>query len=45
MRTTVFLIKNNMIDKKSQKAFLPGISGCTEHSRAMLEIVKTARIE
>ena len=40
---TKYLLSNKLIDKKLQKAFLPGISGCTEHNLVMDEIVKQAK--
>ena len=42
-RTTQFLIANNLIDPTAQKAFLPGVSGCTDHNLIMDEVVKTAK--
>jgi hypothetical protein len=42
-RTTTFLLGNKLIDPKMQKAFLPGISGCTEHARVLSELIKSAR--
>ena len=39
-RVTTFLIKNKLVDPAVQKAFLPGISGCTEHNAVMEEIIK-----
>ena len=42
-RLTSYLIKNNLVDPKMQKAFLPGINGCIEHNLAMDEVVKSAR--
>ena len=32
-----------MIDPTVQKAFLPGVSGCTDHNLIMDEVVKTAK--
>ena len=40
---TSYLIKNNLVDPKMQKAFLPGINGCIEHNLTMDEVVKSAR--
>ena len=37
---TKFLTQNKLIDPAVQKAFLPGISGCTEHKAVMEEIIK-----
>ena len=42
-RTTDFLVKNEIIDQKLQKAFLPGISGCNEHNLVMDEIITLAK--
>ena len=42
-RLTAYLLQNNLIDPKMQKAFLPGINGCIEHNMAMEEIIKDAR--
>ena len=39
-RVTTFLITNKVVDPAVQKAFLPGISGCTEHNAVMEEIIK-----
>ena len=39
-RTTQFLTENEMIDPSVQKAFLPGVSGTTEHNFMMSEIIK-----
>ena len=39
-RVTTFLISNKLVDPSVQKAFLPGISGCTEHNAVMEEIIK-----
>ena len=39
-RTTSYLTENKLIDPSVQKAFLPGISGCTEHNFGMSEIIK-----
>jgi hypothetical protein len=39
-RTTDYLISNKFVDPKVQKAFLPGISGCTEHVTVMSEIIQ-----
>ena len=39
-RTTSFLIVNKLVDPAIQKAFLPGISGCTEHNAVMEEVIK-----
>ena len=37
---TTFPTKNKLIDPAVQKAFLPGISGCTEDNAVMEEIIK-----
>ena len=42
-RTTTFLTENKLIDPSIQKAFLPGISGCTEHNAVMDEIIQDVR--
>ena len=39
-RTTDYLTRNGLIDPTVQKAFLPGISGCTEHNTVMEEIIR-----
>ena len=39
-RTTDYLTKNGLIDPTVQKAFLPGISGCTEHNTVMKEVIR-----
>ena len=39
-RTCKYITDNNLIDPTIQKAFLPGISGCTEHVKVMSEIIK-----
>ena len=39
-RSTEFMTKNKIIDPSVQKAFLPGISGCTEHITVMSEVIK-----
>ena len=39
-RTTKFLTENKLIDPSIQKAFLPGVSGCTEHNCVMSETIK-----
>jgi hypothetical protein len=39
-RFTTYLTSNKFIDPKIQKAFLPGISGCTEHNVVMEEVIK-----
>ena len=38
--TTKFLTENKHIDPSIQKAFLPGVSGCTEHNCVMSETIK-----
>ena len=42
-RFTNFLLDNNYIDNKMQKAFLPGINGCIEHNICLDEIIKDAK--
>ena len=42
-RTTTFLTENKLIDPSIQKAFLPGISGFTEHNAVMDEIIQDVR--
>ena len=42
-RLTTYLTRNQLIDPKLQKAFLPGINGCIEHNIVMDEIVKDAK--
>ena len=42
-RFTTFLTENNYVDKKMQKAFLPGINGCIEHNMCLDEIVKDVK--
>ena len=39
-RTTDYLTKNGLFDPTVQNAFLPGISGCTEHNTVMEEIIR-----
>ena len=39
-RTTDYLTKNGLIDPTVQMAFLPGISGCTEHNTVMKEVIR-----
>ena len=34
-----------MIEPTVQKAFLPGVSGCTDHNLIMDEVVKTAKLK
>jgi hypothetical protein len=43
-RMTSYLLSNGLIDKTSQKAFLPKVSGCTEHARVLSEVIKSARL-
>jgi hypothetical protein len=38
-----FVISNNLIDTKFQKAFLQGISGCTDHNTSVHEILSHAK--
>ena len=38
-----FVINNNLIDTKFQKAFLQGISGCTDHNVIVHEILSHAK--
>ena len=38
-RTTTFLTQNKFTDISIQKAYLPGISGCTEHKAVMEEVI------
>ena len=40
---TEYLTSNNIIDKTLQKAFIPGIDGCREHTLVNAELVKDAR--
>ena len=42
-RFTSFLLDNNYIDAKMQKAFLPGINGCIEHNICLDEIIKDVK--
>ena len=42
-RVTTFLTQNKLVDPAVQKAFLPGISGCTEHNAVMEEVIKHIR--
>jgi len=42
-RMALFLTQNNYIDSTVQKMYLKDISGCTEHSFTMLEVIKNAR--
>ncbi|XP_041466188.1 uncharacterized protein LOC121416780 [Lytechinus variegatus] len=42
-RTISYLQANNLIDTTTQKAFLPDVSGCIEHSRCLTEIIADAR--
>ena len=42
-RSTSYLMENKLIDPSIQKAFLPGISGCTEHNAVMEELIKHVR--
>ena len=40
---TTFLTSNGIIDKTLQKAFIPGVDGCREHTLVNAELVKDAR--
>ena len=40
---TDYLTSNNIIDKTLQKAFIPGVDGCREHTLVNAELVKDAR--
>ena len=42
-RMTNYILSNNLIDRKLQKALLPGIYGCTEHNLVMDEVVIQAK--
>ena len=42
-RLQFFMVKNNFISKSIQKGFLAGVSGCLEHSFALMEALKEAR--
>lgn len=42
-RTIEYLIANKLIDNETQKAFLPGISGCIDHTLCLREIIAHAR--
>ena len=44
-RMSSYLLHNGLIDKNIQKAFLPGVSGCIEHTRVLTEVVKAARMK
>ena len=39
----IYLTKNNYISKSVQKGFLSGVSGCLEHSFALMEALKEAK--
>ena len=38
-RTTTFLTQNKLTDPLIQKAYLPGVAGCTEHKAVMEEVI------
>jgi len=42
-RMTDYLVRANIIDSTTQKAFLRGINGCIEHTQCMQEILAYAR--
>ena len=44
-RLTTYLLCNKLIDPPMQKAFLPGINGCTEHNIVMDELIKYAKFK
>jgi hypothetical protein len=43
-RTTKFVLDNKLVDVATQKAFLPGISGCTEHTMTLSEIIRQTKL-
>ena len=43
-RLTKYLTVKNLIDPTMQKAFLPRINGCIEHSMVLDELIKDARV-
>jgi hypothetical protein len=42
-RLQLFMVRNNYISKSVQKGFLTGVSGCLEHSFALMEALKEAK--
>ena len=40
---TSFMCKNNYLDRCPQKGFLPGLSGCVEHSTLSVEALQDAK--
>jgi len=40
---TNYLVSNSIIDTTMQKAFIPGLDGCREHTMVNAELVKNAR--
>ena len=42
-RLQYFMVKNGFISKSIQKGFLAGVSGCLEHSFALMEALKEAK--
>lgn len=42
-RTIAYLLGNGLIDNTTQKAFLPDVNGCVEHSHCLREIISHAR--
>ena len=42
-RLQVFMLKNGYISKEIQKGFLAGVSGCVEHTFALLEAIRDAK--
>lgn len=43
MRTTRFVLDNKFISIEFQKAFLPGIAGCVEHTQTLNTVMKDAK--
>ena len=43
-RLTNFLLKNNYVDTSVQKGGVPGFSGCIEHTSAISQLLREARV-
>lgn len=43
-RLTSYLLKNNYVDTSVQKGGVPGFSGCIEHTSAISQLIREARV-
>ena len=43
-RLVKYMMQNNYFDIRVQKGFLPGVSGCVEHTQALMEMLVDAKV-